>query len=170
MRVWGRLIGCAMMTGALGTGSAQAEEWVFGVGPGWRLVAADDTESHRVGLSFGGHFTIDDFWQLGASGEWMFPLDDGGMAGSVRADVRWLLDVLTWVPFIEASVGLHGQLDATTDSMQFNLMTLGSLGIDYRPERDWSIGARVGGGALFDGHGVHAVITRVDLQAIFHFD
>jgi hypothetical protein len=148
---------------------AEVGEWAVGVGGAWRLVPGDDGNTNGLGVSFGAHFTIDDFWQLGASGELLATLPDGRMLGGARVDVRWLFDVLTWVPFIEVSAGIQGG-PAADGAWDVNGIVLGSLGLDYRPERDWSFGIRGGAGLLVAADGSTASITRVDLQAIFHFD
>jgi hypothetical protein len=164
---------------------ADAEAWTVSPGLLWRT--ADDGRVggwHAVGLGVGAHYGLDDFWQLGGTIEaaWM-PVrgdtaeDPTGLLGLARLDVRWLVDVLTWVPFVEASVGAvfrgrnaPADLGASPASPRLDLLVMGSLGLDYRETRDFSVGLRVGVGGLLTDLDRAGPLTRVDLVLNFHLD
>jgi hypothetical protein len=188
-----RLLACLVAL-ACAAPSARAVdgEWALSVGPTYRFISDERVGSHHgLGGAFGFHFGLDDFWQIGATldaGGFIArneaqALDDNvGLWGSARLDVRWIVDVLTWVPFVELSAGLavRGREPAATGgatSSEFrwsparlDLVTLLSLGLDWRPARSWSIGGRVGGGALLTDLARGGILTRLELVGVYHFD
>jgi len=166
---------------------ADEGEWALSLGPAYRVYSDDLAGTrHSLGLSVGAHYALDDFWQLGGTVEGAYTVapslvaqaeDPTGLSGMVRADIRWLVDVLTWVPFVEVSVGVairgrNDPPDATSSpsTARLDLVTLVSIGLDYRPERDWSLGVRGGVGWLLTDLSRAGALTRLDLMAIFHFD
>jgi hypothetical protein len=168
-----------------GPAHADAEAWTLSPGLVWRT--ADDALTgpfHALGVGFGAHYGLDDFWQIGGTLEaaWL-PVrgdtseDPTGLLGLARLDVRWLIDVLTWVPFFEASVGAvvrgrngPGELGTSPASPRLDLLAMGSLGLDYREARDFSVGLRVGVGGLLTDLDRTGLLTRVDLVLNFHLD
>ncbi len=86
-------------------------------------------------------YALTDYWQLGlavtSGAEVLAPDSPHGLA-HVLLDGRFVLDALTWVPFLTFGVGAlfrEADIGHETD-MTAHL----GLGVDYRPSRRWSFG------------------------------
>ncbi|MCC6623271.1 MAG: hypothetical protein IT385_18575 [Deltaproteobacteria bacterium] len=128
---------------------AEMEEWQISVGPGYRGVVLDSDPAlaiHAPGVSFGAWYGIDDYWQLGGGGHAGLGIPvategaapDPAFVGSLGAEVRYVLDIVEWVPHLAVAIG--GMWNGVGELGAFDLIVGGGLGIDYRPAREWSVG------------------------------
>ena len=101
-----------------------------------------------VSLRYG----LDDAWQLGGSvavGVGLSGDHDPGLLGLAHLEAYYFLDVITWVLWAVAGVGVlardaHPDALAGTDSaLGLDASAVVGLGLDYRPERTWSVGGVV---------------------------
>jgi len=139
------------------TSSAHAEEGELalslGAGAWLGSVTIDDAEVFSVAPT--GMVTIryglDDFWQIGGSlagGVALSGDHDPGFLGMAHVEVYYFLDVVTWVLWGVAGVGAVAR-DAHPDVLAgdssgpvFDASAVVGLGLDYRPAREWSVGAQ----------------------------
>lgn len=130
----------ALTVAALGLAApawATQGEHEFSVG-----AAGGDVNGPWAGLDARWLYDLTDFWAIGA-GFHQRMLWNALPAGREAAafEARFVLDALQWIPSIGAGIGGSvGQNDGAT------LMPWAHLdaGVDYRPARKWSIGARIG--------------------------
>ncbi|MGM0574322.1 MAG: hypothetical protein ACQEXJ_01125 [Myxococcota bacterium] len=124
--------------------------WMTGVGQ-LTLVTEDlpDTVTRHATLVHGGaRYAVTDFIQVGGLlragvgyGEGLDPEPVG--QGLVEA--RYLIDALTWVPFLAAGFGGLYRGDgpdayAGGEGPTWDVTAHGGIGVDWRPERRWSLG------------------------------
>ncbi len=119
--------------------------------------------------------SLTDFWQFGLSANWgpTFSHLEGITHGvNVNVEGRFVLDALTWVPYV--SFGLGGwareTLIANDHSWQLDASLFGGFGIDYRPQRDWSVGFLARGHMLITD--LENTVGPFDAQLLFslYFD
>lgn len=142
---------CMMMT--LG-GPAHAEEGeLVGTFGGGVLLSTHglngSTIARIVPYADGGvRYAVSDFWEIGGMAR-----VGGGLGGGQRPELvaqtffeaRFIIDALTWVPFLAAGVGLLIRSDGTRAweghaGPQFDATAHLGGGVEYRPERGWSLG------------------------------
>ncbi|TNF37680.1 MAG: hypothetical protein EP329_02515 [Deltaproteobacteria bacterium] len=95
-------------------------------------------------------YGLDDFWQIGgslSSGVALSGDHDPGFLGMAHAEVYYFLDVVTWVLWGVGGVGVVAR-DAHPDVLAgeasapvFDASAVVGVGLDYRPAREWSVGA-----------------------------
>lgn len=140
-----------LVAGMTGPVRAEADEWALHVGPGLtglseRPLAADGDEASLrlgLGLTTGLRYGLSDFWQLGASLDAHLAVEDAAFLGALYAELHYVIDIVTWVPFLTLGVGarLRDQTpSASGPELRVDLaVTLGG-GIEYRPDRDFAFG------------------------------
>lgn len=115
------------------------------------LPAAGGTLGRFFPLASGGvRYAVDDFWELGG-----FASAGVGVGGGLRPEglaqlafeARYVIDALTWVPYLCAGVGGllrsdgPGAYDGLAAGPAIDLTAHAGFGVEYRPSRDWSVGA-----------------------------
>ncbi len=132
-----------------GTARAEADEWALSLGAGLRgLVEAptDDAESnsrYAVGLTSRLRYGIDDFWQAGLSVDLGLNVDDAAFVGSILAEAHYIIDIVSWVPYLTIGVGAlvrDGTPSSAGPVLRTDLVVAIGGGVEYRPERDFAIG------------------------------
>jgi hypothetical protein len=172
---------------------AEAGAWQLDAGAGYRAFSADaQGTGHALVGRASLHRWLDEAWQVGvgvelgglvarAGGSAL--AGDGGPFSRGELTVRWALDAFTWVPFVEVGAGLllrdRVEVDEDVVATETTLAPTvsASLGVDWRPARDWSLGARVGGAFLPGREGARGTggmdsdwLGRADLCASWHFE
>jgi len=137
---------------------AEDDEWALSVGPSYRGLSeatGDDTTTFRsapgalVRLRYG----VGDFFQIGASLDAGVALatDFSNVAPIAAAffEVHYIIDIVTWVPFISAGIGplLRGAVphegmtkDKDDAELRVDLALTVGGGLEYRPAREWAVG------------------------------
>lgn len=132
-----------------GAARAEAQEWAWSFGPGLRgLVeapAADLESSSRyaVGLASGLRYGLDDFWQAGFTVDLGLTVDDASFVGSLMGELHYVIDIVSWVPYLSAGVGAlvrDGTPSASGPALRTDLLVAIGGGVEYRPERDFALG------------------------------
>ena len=110
----------------------------------------DDASLSRVAIlgDLGLRYALDDFWELGA-------VVHGGIGlggdqrpegiGHALVETRYTIDALTWVPFLSAGLGCLIRSDGPASwrgvsGPRVDLTGHLGFGVEYRPERTWSLG------------------------------
>lgn len=132
-----------LMTLAPTVAHAEMDEWQLAVGADYRSLILtgdpDDLTIHVPGVDLGLWYGIDDYWQLGGSLQAGVALPDGGDAGalgSVALEVRYILDIVEWVPHFTVGVGALG----SSVGERVDLIAGIGGGLDYRSSRELSVG------------------------------
>lgn len=142
-------LGVAGVASAAGSPAARAEadEWAVSLGGFYRgLSTASDLDgagySHGAGAHGAFRFGIDDFWQLGGTLQAGVSAGAGdpGFIGSVSFDLHWIVDIVTWVPYLSVSAGALARAPSPDAGFRLDAVVGIGGGIDYRPERGWSVG------------------------------
>ena len=121
-------------------------EHAFTLAPRYAAMLGPDEDAHGVGLAFGYAFGLSDFFTLIAdAGYAVLPAEVEHLAW-VRVGATYTIDAIEWVPWLGLAVG--GYLVPDADARFDGGASVGG-GIDYRPQRSWSIGADVWYHALF---------------------
>ena len=102
--------------------------------------------SHGGGLSIGYQWGFSDFINLWFDTGWSY-VPSQSIDGEARSAQRlystvgavYHLDSFQWVPYLSTSLGVYSQLLTEGESHVGFGFQLGG-GLDYRPERTWSIG------------------------------
>jgi hypothetical protein len=107
-----------------------------------------DTEPASSAAALGGavgvRHGLDDFWEVAlqlGGGAGISDPGSGHPMGTIHLEARYIIDALTWIPWISAGAGALARLggknvDARTDATAH----LG-VGLDYRPRRSWGLSA-----------------------------
>lgn len=138
-----------LLLGIAPPASAADEEHVFSVAPRYAtmIAAADGTDDiHGVGLSFGYRYGLTDFWTLLADATYAFFPAEVEHLSFVRVGATYTIDALEWVPWVGLAVGGYVLPDADS---RFDGGASVGVGVDYRPQRGWSVGVDVWYHALF---------------------
>ncbi len=97
-------------------------------------------------------WSITEYWELSASIRGGGALAGDQPEGIVHAilDCRYVIDALTWVPWLTMGVGALYRTRGTAAYLgdesaagALDMTAHAGLGVDYRPESNWSIGAVV---------------------------
>ena len=114
---------------------------------------------HLGGLTAGMEWGLSDFWNLqatltGAGGGTR--LGDAAAGGTVGVQIAALIDATQWIPYLAAGVR-GGILDLGVDAAIDAYVELyGGGGLDYRPQRGWSVGLYGFGGVTWSPPGFGA--------------
>ena len=140
---------------ALAPSPARAEEgeltWSAGLGNLLTIEPLDDATVTRYAPLLHGSFryAFTDFWQFGGALRGGVSVGGGRRieaVGQAFAELRLLIDALEWVPFIAAGTGVLFRSDgpkayiAAGEGPQLDFTVHLGGGVDYRPQRDWSVG------------------------------
>jgi hypothetical protein len=135
-----------LLVGSASVAKAEAEETVLWGGiqsVNWtRVEASANASSAALTGVIGARYGIDDFWELAAQlggGANVTESNHGAPFGLVSLEARYIIDALTWVPWVSGGVGaiVRGEAD---DSLARTDMTAHmGAGADYRPEREWGL-------------------------------
>jgi hypothetical protein len=147
----GLLFALAPMLAAVPSGMARAEadEWAWSLGAGLRGLIeaptedAESTSRYAVGLTSRLRYGIDDFWQAGLSVDLGLTVDDAAFVGSALAELHYIVDIVSWVPFLTVGVGAlvrDGTPSAAGPALRTDLVVAFGGGVEYRPDRDFAIG------------------------------
>ncbi len=173
MKRWSPIAIACLSVSALGAIASRAhaedDEWALSIGPSYRGLseAWGDTELLRSapGALARLRYGVGDFFQIGASIEAnvALPTDASalGPVGAVFLEAHYVIDIVTWVPFVSAGLGalVRTQVpDESPDGTRVDLALMVGGGIEYRPERDWAFG--------FTGH-YEFVVTDFDRADAF---
>ena len=130
---------------------AEAGEWAWSVGGSvlsWQAEEQGALERRTApGVALAVRVSPDDFWDLamGIDGGAGFGGEDGPVAvGRFYAEARYVLDALTWVPWVCAGAGglIHGDFGSagsSEDEISAAITVHLGVGIAYRPRREWSL-------------------------------
>ena len=161
---------------------ANAGEWKLNVGLGVANTSSSTTGSEESiytvtapTVEVGGVLSLTDFWQIGVAANWGPTFGDPhGTTHTLNVNLegRFILDALTWVPYLAFGVGGWNREigNSGTREGRLDASVFGGFGIDYRPQRDWSIGFLARGHVLVTD--IDATIGPFDAQILgsFYFD
>ncbi len=131
---------------------ADAEEWKLSLGVGAANTSSTVEEQEEPLLTFtapsievSAIYSLTDFWQIGLTTSWgpTFGHSEGmSHALNMNLEGRFILDALTWVPYLSFGSGGWARETFEEGSRQwrFDASVFGGFGVDYRPQRDWSVG------------------------------
>jgi len=142
---------------------AEMGEWQLALGGDYRALVLtadpDDLTIHAPGVDAGLWYGLDDYWQLGGTvelGVGLPPAGDPGFVGAAALEVRYVLDIVEWVPHLSAAIGAL----FVSDGADVELVVGVGGGLDYRWSRDNSIGVDL----RYD----FALTALDDVSATFH--
>jgi len=154
-----RTLRCALILSALLTATApsaaraETGELALSLGAGTWVGSATVGDSEIVTTAPTGvvalRYGLDDFWQIGASvaaGVGLSADHDPGFLGLAHLEAYYFVDIITWVLWGVAGVGVLARdahpdvLAGTASAPALDLTAAVGLGLDYRPDRDWSVG------------------------------
>jgi len=123
---------------------ARGEEGEVSVSAGGTVArwASADTSTVEGGLALGATWWLTDFWSAGLRLRGVGTLsgpDAPAPAASAHLEARYVLDALTWVPWVCAGAGGSWGGSSGPGGGTAGLVHAG-LGLDYRPRRVWSVG------------------------------
>jgi len=126
--------------------AAAEDEHALTVGPRYAGVFATDEDAHGVGLSLGYRYGLSDFFTLLVDGGYAILPAEVEHLAFVRVGATYTIDALEWVPWLGLAVG--GYVAPDPDTRLDGGASVG-LGVDYRPQREWSVGLDAWYHALF---------------------
>jgi hypothetical protein len=141
---------------ALGRPAAAVErENAIGVDAGGAIFVVSQKSSQDVGASFGLHYTygLSDALNLVADAGWSLVALNEGLTDpttprtrptnvtNADAGLAYVLDVLQWVPWGAAEIGGYALEGGTLDAVKLLPGAALAVGLDYRVNRSWSVGA-----------------------------
>ena len=131
---------------------AEQGEHALSVGISWLTLTHPDAgeASFRMGgaADLGYRYALDDFWEIG--GVITLGVDAGGdpkagFIGHALFETRYVIDALTWVPYLCAGVGALARTSSPHtwvegSHVSVDLSAHAGLGVEWRPARSWSLG------------------------------
>lgn len=130
--------------------SAAEGEHSLSVGPRYAGVVAaggaGGEDAHGIGVAFGYRYGLSDFFSLLADGGYAILPAEVEHLAFVRVGATYTIDALEWVPWLGLAVG--GYVAPDPDARLDGGASVG-VGLDYRPQRSWSIGLDFWYHALF---------------------
>jgi hypothetical protein len=162
------LVAAALLLAVPAGAGADEGELRVSVGAGVLLpVTALDAETSLTRptpiLDVAAVYAITDFWQIGLALRGGVALGGGRDpegVGHVLLDGRFVIDALTWVPWLTFGAGLLVRQDGTDAYLgsgsgpDVDPTAHVGLGVDWRPARQWSLGAVAR---------YHLVLTELDV-------
>jgi hypothetical protein len=133
---------------ALLAASARAaqDEHALSLGPRYAGVFTTGDDAHGVGLAVGYRYGLSDFFTLLVDGGYaVLPAEPEHFA-FVRVGATYTIDALEWVPWLGLALG--GYVAPNPDARLDGGASAG-VGLDYRAQREWSVGVEVWYHALF---------------------
>ncbi len=149
------LLGAALLWASATTARpvrAEDGEWALSLGPAFRGLVETPPEgdaAFRAGLSGFVRLRhgLGDFFQLGLALDLGVTLPNDtftlGPGGALFAEAHYVIDIVTWVPFVTAGVGVlvrDGAPDDPAAAPVADLVVALGAGLEYRPARDWALG------------------------------
>ena len=135
----------AIIVAVLSPTSAYAyeEQLTLGVDLGYGGVLANDAlPAHGLSFGFGGSWGLNDAWTVRGHLGWSYhPGDPVLHVGILGAEVLYVVDILTWVPFV--GLGLDGIGTVVDGSFGMDLGAHAVVGLDYVINRDWIVGTDI---------------------------
>jgi hypothetical protein len=139
---------------AMPAGAVEREN-AIGVDAGGAILVVADKSAQDVGASIGLHYTygLSDAFNLVADAGWSLVALNEGLTDpttphtrptnvtNADAGLAYVLDVLRWVPWGAAEVGGYVLDGGTLDAAKVLPGVALAVGLDYRLNRSWSIGA-----------------------------
>ena len=133
---------------------AEADEWTVSLGAFYRGLSTHDATAgagyiNALGAAGAFRYGLDDFWQLGGSLHAGIALGTPpgasgassiGFLGTASVELHWVVDIVTWVPYLTLSAGALARAGGPTDGVRLDALVGVGGGIDYRPDRSWSVG------------------------------
>jgi hypothetical protein len=133
---------------------AVEREHAIGVDLGPAVLVVKDKGSADVGGTLGAHYTygLSDAFNLVADvASSLVALNEGGDSSTPRtrpttlwganAGLAYVLDVLRWVPWGAAEIGGYAMRGGTIDGWHVLPGAVLAIGLDYRINRSWAVGA-----------------------------
>ena len=146
---------CAAVAGVAGVAGAafpvaahaEADEWAVSLGGFYRGLSTDSGSggagySHGAGAHGSFRYGLGDFWQLGGTLQAGVGFGAGGpgFVGVASFDLHWIVDIVTWVPYLSLSAGALTRAPSPAAGFRLDASVGIGGGLDYRPERTWSVG------------------------------
>lgn len=135
-----------VLVGSASEARAEADETVLWGGlqsVSWtRSEAGTTTSAAAVTGVIGARYGIDDFWEVGAQiggGANLTETTLGAPLGLATLEARYIIDALTWVPWVCAGVGAVLRGEASDPVRRVDMAGHLGAGTDYRPERAWGL-------------------------------
>ena len=168
-------VGTAVALAAVPAGAVEREH-ALGVDAGGTVLVVKDKSSPDVGGGAGLHYTygITDAFNFVANAGWSLvalneKLWDPSTTPHTRptnltaADlgIAYVLDVLRWVPWGAAEIGGYALQGGTIDGLKVLPGFALAVGLDYRLNRSWSVGAEARQHMLFTEMSTYPSLTQV---------
>ena len=133
----------------LSSGASRADkgEWQMAAGLGTHILVTSNGSTSTTQLAptlqLGVAYAITDYWQLAiqlyGGAEVLQEKGPGGFAQAL-IEARFVLDALTWVPYLSVGFGTTVRDNPAPDATATDATAHLGIGVDYRPKRKWSIG------------------------------
>jgi hypothetical protein len=156
------------------TAGAVEREHALGVDVGPAIFVVNDKGSPDIGATFGLHYTygLSDAFNLVADAEYsLVALNESGDSSTPKtrptmlwggaAGLAYVLDVLRWVPWGAAEIGVLALDGGTIPGTRPLPDAILSAGLDYRLSRSWAVGASFRQHFLFTDMGDYPSFTQV---------
>ena len=169
------LVGTAVALAGVRAGAVEREHAV-GVDAGGTMLSVNDKSSPDIGGGAGLHYTygITDAFNFVASAGWSLvalneKLWDPSTTPHTRPTnlttanlgIAYVLDVLRWVPWGAAEVGGYALQGGTIDGVKVLPGAALAIGLDYRINRSWSVGAEARQHFLFTEMSTYPSLTQL---------
>lgn len=127
---------------------AEDDEWALSIGPSYRGLSEAWGETsvyrHAPGALARVRYGVGDFFQIGASIEGNVALATDasalGPVGAVFLEAHYVVDIVTWAPFVSAGIGALVRTQVPDDDTRVDLALMVGGGLEYRQDRDWGLG------------------------------
>lgn len=128
----------------------------LGLSPSLSMLKIDGKPSLSVGAGGGLHYTygLNDQFNFVAEGNFSVvaaeekieapetPRNRPTSIGNVSAGIGYVIDILRWVPYANATTGVYQLAGGTLDSSVFIWGAALAIGLDYQLSRHWAIGVK----------------------------
>jgi hypothetical protein len=154
--------------------SAVEREHAIGIDLGPAVLAVADKGSPDVGGTVGLHYTygLTDAFNLVADAQGsLVALHEGGDSSTpttrpttvfgANAGLAYVLDVLRWVPWGAAEIGGYAMNGGTIQGIHWLPGAVIALGLDYRLNRSWAVGAALRQTMFFTEMSTYPSFTQV---------
>jgi len=139
-----------------GTAHAIERQHHLGLSPSLSMLKIDGKPSLSVGAGGGLHYTygLNDQFNFVAEGNFSVvaaeeklefpetPKNRPTSIGNVAVGIGYVIDILRWVPYVNATTGVYQLSGGTLDSSVFIWGAALAVGLDYQLSRHWAIGVK----------------------------